>query len=344
MPAIFSPSDTSIDKFHFGLNVSDLPRSVEFYSMFFDLPPAKFLDDYAKFELREPPLVMSLLPNSQLRGGALYHLGLRVQSAETLVAVQKRLEEAGIRTQREEGVECCYAKQTKFWVTDPDLNLWELYIVAGDLDHHGMDLPPSVKPAEPEVVGLTKRAWEHRLSQPLPERIPHGDGELDEVRLEGTFGLPRNGDEIAALLRECWRALRPGGKLHVHNLVGDRPFADGMPKLPGPAAVIQYVPLEAETLAALERAGFQGLRYDKLGDLPCFTFGGVEMREMRLSGAKPDRSQDAAQRTIVYQGPFQQVVDEEGRVFACGKAETISNDLWLSLRETEFGKHFQTVA
>ncbi len=113
MPAIFSPSDVSIDKFHFGLNVSNLERSVEFYSCFFDLPPTKHLDDYAKFELREPPLVMSLLPNSQLRGGTLYHLGLRLQDSETLVSVQRRLEEAGVRTapRRRRGVLLCQANQ-----------------------------------------------------------------------------------------------------------------------------------------------------------------------------------------------------------------------------------------
>jgi len=54
-----------------------------------------------------------------------------------LVAMQERLEQAGIRSQREEGVECCYARQTKFWVTDPDKTLWELYTLDEDLDHRG---------------------------------------------------------------------------------------------------------------------------------------------------------------------------------------------------------------
>lgn len=341
MPAIFSPSDVSIDKFHFGLNVSNLARSVEFYTCFFNLPPTKHFDDYAKFELREPPLVMSLLPNSQLRGGTLYHLGLRLQDSETLVSVQRRLEEAGVRTRREEGVECCYARQTKFWVTDPDLNLWELYVVAEDLDHHGLDLPPSVT-QEPEVIGLSKRSWEHRLAQPLPERIPYDDGSLDEVRLEGTFGVPRTETELASLLAECWRVLRPGGQIHVHNLVADRPFDGRMPELPGPAAVIKYVPLESETMRALERAGFHALHYDKLGDLPCFTFGGVELREMRLSGTKPPQASAASAQQAIYKGPFKQVVDDAGNVYACGRLAA-ADDLRASLQREAFEKHFETV-
>ena len=52
--------------------------------------------------------------------------------------MQERLEKAGIRSQREEGVECCYARQTKFWVHDPDNTLWELYTLDDDdLDHRG---------------------------------------------------------------------------------------------------------------------------------------------------------------------------------------------------------------
>lgn len=342
MPAICNASDTSIDKFHFGLNVSDLARSVEFYSCFFDLPPTKYFDDYAKFELREPPLVMSLLPNSQLPGGTLYHLGLRLADSQQLVRVQRRLEEAGVRTRREEGVECCYAKQTKFWATDPDLNLWEMYVVAEDLDHHGLDLPPSVK-AEPEVIGLAKRSWEHRLSQPLPARIAHEDDALDEVRLEGTFGLERSAEEIAALLAECFRVLRPGGRIHVHNLVADRRFADRMPALPGPAAVIKYVPLENETLHALEAAGFHGLNYDKLGDLPCFTFAGVEMREMRLSGAKPQPAVKMQHRQAIYKGPFKQVTDDAGGVYHCGRLAANADGLRSSLEDAVFDKHFETV-
>ena len=41
--------------------------------------------------------------------GTLNHVGPRVPSAGMLVQIQTRLEAAGIRTQREEGVECCHS-------------------------------------------------------------------------------------------------------------------------------------------------------------------------------------------------------------------------------------------
>src|SRR5262249_22715955 len=124
-------------RFHVGLHVSSLDRSVAFYRLLFGQGPAKHYGDYAKFEVESPPLVLALYPSPQLPGGPLNHLGLRLPESSGLVEVQRRLEEAGIATQRQEGVECCYARQTKFWVTDPDRTLWEIYTLHEDIDHSG---------------------------------------------------------------------------------------------------------------------------------------------------------------------------------------------------------------
>src|SRR5215207_860864 len=91
-------------RFHLSLNVSDLGRSVAFYRTLFNLEPAKLRADYAKFEPDEPPLVLSLEPTPRPAGGPLNHLGFRLADSATLVAMQERLERAGIRSQREEGV------------------------------------------------------------------------------------------------------------------------------------------------------------------------------------------------------------------------------------------------
>jgi catechol 2,3-dioxygenase-like lactoylglutathione lyase family enzyme len=124
-------------RFHLSLNVADLNRAVAFYRVLFGTAPAKLRSDYAKFELDEPPLVMSLEPVQRGTGGALNHLGFRLADSAALVAMQRRLGEAGIASRRKEGVECCYARQTKFWVTDPDGTLWEMYTLDEDIDHRG---------------------------------------------------------------------------------------------------------------------------------------------------------------------------------------------------------------
>ena len=95
-------------RFHLGLHVSDLDRSVRFYRVLLGVEPTKHLADYARFESERPPLVIALYPSPQPAGGTLNHAGLRFPDSAAFVEVQRRLEEVGIATQRQEGVECCY--------------------------------------------------------------------------------------------------------------------------------------------------------------------------------------------------------------------------------------------
>jgi catechol 2,3-dioxygenase-like lactoylglutathione lyase family enzyme len=302
-------------RFHLGLHVSDLDRSARFYRVLLGVEPTKHLADYARFESERPPLVIALYPSPQPAGGTLNHVGLRFPDSAALVEVQRRLEEVGIATQRQEGVECCYARQTKFWVTDPDRVLWEVYTLHEDTEHSGFDDPPAPLAPPAEAV------WQHRITDPLPARIPHPDASLDEVLLEGTFNAPVSTDQLVALLEEAQRVLKPGGRIAVHGLVGDKPFP-GTPNLPGMASLVRRVPVETEPLGALLRAGFGGLFYEKLGDVHCFTVNGVELRELRLQGWKAGA--EAAACGVMYKGPFEQVACECGMVFRRGERVDVS--------------------
>jgi catechol 2,3-dioxygenase-like lactoylglutathione lyase family enzyme len=124
-------------KLHFALTVADLQRAVELYRILLGADPIVYSIDYARFDVDDPPIVLSLVPGAAASSGGLNHVGFRVADSEALLAVQERLEAHGIPTQREEGVACCYSRQTKFWVSDADRNLWEVYTVHEDLDTGG---------------------------------------------------------------------------------------------------------------------------------------------------------------------------------------------------------------
>ena len=185
--------DHTLRKFHASLNVADLDLSIAFYRVLLGAEPAKVRPDYAKFDLAEPPLVLSLIPGRPGAGGTLNHVGLRVRNAGELVEIQGRLEAAGLHTEREDGVECCYARQTKFWITDPDRTLWEIYVFHDDVDDHGSAAPPRMEPLRVDTgTSQAPLAWEHRLRVPIPSRIPHDDNTLREVRLEGSINMALN--------------------------------------------------------------------------------------------------------------------------------------------------------
>src|SRR5262249_44173070 len=115
---------TAVVKFHASLNVSDLTKSVAFYRALLGAEPVKLYDDYAKFELDTPPFVLSLKPKRACSGGPLNHLGLRLVTVDQLRAVRERLRAISTRVGEQDDVQCCYARQTKLWVTDPDGTLW----------------------------------------------------------------------------------------------------------------------------------------------------------------------------------------------------------------------------
>ena len=277
-------ASTSRVRFHISLNVTNLERSIEFYRILFDTEPSKQRADYAKFEPNDPPLVVSLEPNGRSGGGTLNHLGIRMIDERQLVALQERLEKRGIRSQREEGVECCYAKQTKFWVQDPDQTLWELYTLDDDeLDHRGAG--QSIETMTSSTLPDEQNVWEHKIGTPVPNHIDASDDSLDVVVLRGSLNVPLTEQEQKAFLLEAKRVLRPNGRLLLRILSGDRPH--DAPKLPGKGAPIQFVPAKDDVMSLVSNSGLNGIRLLKYDDPPCFDVDGVKMRETHIEAFKP---------------------------------------------------------
>lgn len=92
--------------------------------------------DYDKFDLITPALNLSLL-SSTGHISSVNHLGIEVGSLEDIAAWKQRLQEAGIIEHAEENVACCFARQDKLWISDPDGNAWEVFTVHEQLDVTG---------------------------------------------------------------------------------------------------------------------------------------------------------------------------------------------------------------
>jgi catechol 2,3-dioxygenase-like lactoylglutathione lyase family enzyme len=122
------------------LNVADIDQAVDFYATLFDTPPAKRRPGYANFAIDDPPLKLVLFESREMTG-PLNHLGVERTSMEEVEAQAERLEAAGLALRVEGDVVCCYARQDKHWVTGPDGQEWENYVVLED--------------AHPELEGVT---------------------------------------------------------------------------------------------------------------------------------------------------------------------------------------------
>src|SRR5256714_6958494 len=119
-------------KAHLALNVHNVEQSTEFYKKMLGIEPSKVRTGYAKFDVQNPPLNLTLNEVPFAGKGALSHLGIQVATTEDVLALRSRWEDAGLVPRDEMQTTCCYALQDKAWVHDPDGNEWEVFVVLED--------------------------------------------------------------------------------------------------------------------------------------------------------------------------------------------------------------------
>jgi catechol 2,3-dioxygenase-like lactoylglutathione lyase family enzyme len=124
---------------HLAITVSNVDRATPFYRALFDAEPAKHRPGYVKFEPDDPGIVLTLIEGERGEGlGAFNHGGIKVASTDEVLATRLRLKRAGLATFDEMDTTCCYARQDKIWVTDPDGTPWEVFTVLEDVEHEAL--------------------------------------------------------------------------------------------------------------------------------------------------------------------------------------------------------------
>lgn len=119
-------------KAHLALNVKNVERSTEFYKKMLGIEPSKVRRGYAKFNVENPPLNLTLNEVAFKERGALSHLGIQVASTDDVLTMREKWADSGLVTRDEMQTNCCYALQDKTWVHDPDGNEWEVFVVLED--------------------------------------------------------------------------------------------------------------------------------------------------------------------------------------------------------------------
>jgi len=125
--------------FHVSLYVKDLDAAVAEYQKILGIAPAKVRTGYAKFEVADPPVILSL--NVGGEPGTLSHLGIRYPGTGEVASELVRAKAEGLDMIQQEGVTCCYAKADKFWLVDADRIAWEMYTLLADVEAETADDP-----------------------------------------------------------------------------------------------------------------------------------------------------------------------------------------------------------
>ena len=154
-------------RLHVHVGVSDLDRSLAFYSALFGAKPTVVKPDYAKWMLDDPRVNFAISAGQHASKGV-EHLGIQVEDTDELAEVYGRLKAADRPVLEEGRTTCCYAKSETSWIADPDGVTWEAFFTDGEATIYG-DSPalaaisenaaagnccaPAVAPAEPVCCG-----------------------------------------------------------------------------------------------------------------------------------------------------------------------------------------------
>lgn len=336
--------DSAKEHFHLSLRVGNLNRSVEFYGRLFGKAPAKFFHDYAKFELENPPVVLSLEPSKPGDRLGLDHLGIRLEDRNSLIKASSEIAARGLSYEHLQGVTCCYSRQSKIFLNDPDGHLVEVYTVDADIADAEHTTARTSVTCAPVV---DNDAYEHLLPTAFPQALPVADNTLKEIQLRGTFNAKMNNQEAHRIVTECYRALQKNGSISTHILVADKPLQGEVPRLPEPASHVERVPTEQEMISLFEEAGFVGLTLRRFSHSSVFSFGGSEFREFLLTAVKPilegsakAASTSTAEQVVMYKGPFPSVTDESGVRFERGRRTFVKATTAELIRSSPYADSF----
>jgi SAM-dependent methyltransferase len=170
-----------------------------------------------------------------------------------------------------------------------------------------------------ELWRLEREAERLRREDPL---IP--DASVDLVLSNCVLNLVADAHK-PALFAELARVLRPEGRIAISDIVCDEPVPAHLKRDPELwSGCVSGALEERAFLAALERAGFWGLRIEQWSDEPFAVVEGIEFRSITVTGRKGDPGPCLeANEAVLYRGPWRRVEDDDGHVLVRGERAAV---------------------
>jgi catechol-2,3-dioxygenase len=123
----------TVKRFHLHLHVTNMNESIAFYSKLFAAEPTKIEHDYAKWMLDDPRVNFAISTRSEhLDSSGVNHLGFQADTVEELATMKADALAANLAINDSGTTNCCYAKSTKHWMTDPQGIAWQQFYTFKD--------------------------------------------------------------------------------------------------------------------------------------------------------------------------------------------------------------------
>ena len=225
---------------------------------------------------------------------------------------------------------------------------WELYILHDDADDDDHDHDhPSSRPPEASQNGTSETdgkrpdvVWEHRMTEPVPSRIPLDDNSADQVFLRGSGNLLPETCDLAALLGEALRVLRPGGEYRLHGLGADKPLKGPLTNLPGPAAPVRRALTEFEQAQAVASADSWTCDSRSWAPNHALLLTAFNCGRSCWPAAKPGFRLWQTSHQAIYLGPLAGVMDDFGNAYRRGERVPLNLHDWQTLSNSPIAQQF----
>ena len=189
----------------------------------------------------------------------------------------------------------------------------------------------------------------HDSIQPVAEEIASGlrerspmipDNSVDVVVSNCVLNLV-DATAKATLFRELFRVIRPGGRAVISDIVSDQVVPESLRNDPILwSGCISGAFTEEGFLEAFLKAGFHGLRIAQRDTKPRQTVEGIEFRSVTIEAFKEAVTATSGQyRTVMYQGPFAEVIDDHGNRLSRGIRTQVSEQSFRLLLQSPYASN-----
>jgi arsenite methyltransferase len=148
-----------------------------------------------------------------------------------------------------------------------------------------------------------------------------------------------------ALFDEIFRVLRRGGRAVISDIVADEPVPEHLQANPELwSGCISGALTEEGFLQAFADAGFHGIQILKRVDAPWRTVDGIEFRAVTVQAFKGKQGPCFERnQAVVYLGPFQEVVDDDGHRLVRGRRYAVCDKTYQLYRQEPYRTHFALI-